>query len=150
MHTMTARSLGLNVLVGLSRARRVTEPPLVRLKVPDGMSTTLGTDAVGVPEELGRRVMARLPRMGCVYADGGRWWWIVPTGSDIALEWPAPALYAPGALVPDTHRHPHLLHRPDGVAPYTPPIPLYVALCRLTDTVPAWSRPVKTTRQDAG
>jgi hypothetical protein len=37
---------------------------------------------------------------------------------------------------------PGLIHRPDGTVPYTPPIPLYLALCRLTNTTPTWSRPV--------
>ncbi len=83
--------------------------------------------------------MPRLPRVGCVYADGSHWWWIVPSDSDYALPWPSPAHYAPGALVPATAR---LIHRPEGTVPYTPPIPLYLALCRVTGTAPDWSHAV--------
>lgn len=74
-----------------------------------------------------------------VYADDAYWWWIVPSDSDYALPWPAPAQYAPGALVRGTAR---LIHRPGGTAPYTPPIPLYLALCRATGTTPDWSRTI--------
>lgn len=49
--------------------------------------------------------------------------------SDVALEWPMPSYYSPGALLPETDAAPVLLHCPDGDAPYTPPIPLYLALC---------------------
>ncbi|CAM5522434.1 putative protein OS=Streptomyces tendae OX=1932 GN=GUR47_12610 PE=4 SV=1 [Streptomyces tendae] len=80
--------------------------------------------------------------MGCVYADETHWWWIVPSNSDYALEWPAPARYATGAVVPGGADIPALLHRSDGTVPYTPPIPLYLALCRLTNTTPTWSRTV--------
>ncbi|EFG65451.1 hypothetical protein [Streptomyces sp. SPB074] len=147
MHTWTAGSLSLDTLASLSRGRfprAAARTPLVRLTVPSGMTTSMGVDAVGVPEALARRVMGRLPRMGCVFADGGRWWWIVPSGSDVALEWPAPAHYAAGALVPDARKEPRLVHQPSGKAPYTPPIPLYVTLCRLTDTLPPWSRSAPT------
>lgn len=53
-----------------------------------------------------------------------------------------PAHYATGAVVPDVPELPELIHRPHGTLPYTPPIPLYLALCRVTGTAPAWSRPV--------
>ncbi|MEU2332193.1 hypothetical protein ABZ770_10945 [Streptomyces sp. NPDC006654] len=130
--------LGLDTLVRLQRARRPgsgTGPR--RLPVPEGMTAPLGSDAVAVPAGLGPLVAPRLPRVGCVYADGTRWWWIVPADSDDALGWPAPALYSPGAALPGDAR---LIHRPRGTLPYTPPIPLYLALCRVTGTTPEWSR----------
>ncbi|MGV9963611.1 hypothetical protein ACWDU3_06755 [Streptomyces olivaceus] len=135
------RTLGLDTMVRLQRGRRAPGTPL-RLPVPDGMTAPLGCDAVAVPARLGPLVLPRLPRVGCVYADEAHWWWIVPSDSDYALEWPAPARYAAGAVLPDAPRLPRLIHRPDGTVPYTPPIPLYLALCRLTDTTPTWSRPV--------
>ncbi|BDH04346.1 MULTISPECIES: hypothetical protein [Streptomyces] len=130
--------LGLDTLVRLGRDRpapdRAPGPP-----VPEGMTAPLGCDAVAMPDRLAALIVPRLPRVGCVYADGGRWWWIVPADSDYALPWPAPAEYAPGAPVPATA---HLLRRPAGTIPYTPPIPLYLALCRVTGTTPDWSRPL--------
>ncbi|MDQ0683084.1 hypothetical protein QFZ56_002047 [Streptomyces achromogenes] len=116
--------------------------PPRRLAVPEGMTAPLGCDAVSVPARLGPPLMSRLPRIGCVYADQAHWWWLVPADSDYALEWPAPAQYTTGALLTDSPQVPGLLHRPDGTLPYTPPIPLYLALCRLTGTTPSWSRPI--------
>ncbi|CAL9414147.1 hypothetical protein [Streptomyces sp. enrichment culture] len=135
------RPLGLDTMVRLQRGRRAPGTPL-RLPVPDGMTAPLGCDAVAVPARLGPLVLPRLPRVGCVYADDAHWWWIVPSDSDYALEWPAPSRYATGAALPDAPGLPDLIHRPDGTVPYTPPIPLYLALCRLTNTTPTWSRPV--------
>ncbi|MFE0796435.1 hypothetical protein [Streptomyces mutabilis] len=135
------RPLGLDTLLRLQRRMDAPGTPQ-RLPVPDGMTAPLGCDAVAVPARFGPLVMPRLPRVGCVYADDAHWWWIVPSDSDYALEWPAPARYATGAVVPDTPDVPGLIHRPDGTVPYTPPIPLYLALCRLTDTTPTWSRSV--------
>ncbi|WP_329340391.1 hypothetical protein OG866_32960 [Streptomyces sp. NBC_00663] len=131
----------LDTLVRLRRGLHTPVAPR-RLLVPDGMTAPLGCDAVAVPARFGPLVMPRLPRVGCVYADEAHWWWIVPSDSDYALEWPAPARYATGAIVPDTPGTPGLIHKPEGTVPYTPPIPLYLALCRLTGTTPAWSRPV--------
>ncbi|MER6330005.1 hypothetical protein ABT298_11905 [Streptomyces sp. NPDC001034] len=128
----------MDTLVRLQR-RRPAADPLHRLQVPDGMTVPLGCDAVGVPGRLGPLVVSRLPRLGCVYADDAHWWWIVPSDSDYALPWPAPAQYAPGALVKGAAR---LVHRPGGTVPYTPPIPLYLALCRATGTTPDWSRTI--------
>ncbi|KUO22805.1 hypothetical protein [Streptomyces dysideae] len=130
--------LSLDTLVRLGRGLRTPGTPR-RLAVPDGMTAPLGCDAVAMPARFGPLVLPRLPRVGCVYADDTHWWWIVPSDSDYALEWPAPTQYATGALVPDI---PRLIHRPDGTLPYTPPIPLYLALCRVTGTTPSWSRQV--------
>ncbi|MFQ6146840.1 hypothetical protein ACLMNJ_27840 [Streptomyces seoulensis] len=116
-----------------------------RLPLPAGMTVPLGFDAVAVPAHLGPSLMPRLPRVGCVYADETHWWWIVPADSDYALRWPDAAHYATGAVLPDAphpDRLPTLVHRPSGTVPYTPPIPLYLALCRVTGTTPVWSRPV--------
>jgi hypothetical protein len=135
------RPLGLDTLVRLQRGLHDPGTPR-RLPVPDGMTAPLGCDAVAVPAPLGPQVLPRLPRVGCVYADAAHWWWIVPSDSDYALEWPAPARYATGAVLLDAPGVPGLIHRPDGTVPYTPPIPLYLALCRLTNTTPTWSRPV--------
>lgn len=128
--------LSLDSLVRLRRGMRSAAVPR-RLPVPDGMTVPLGCDAVAVPARFGPLVLPRLPRVGCVYADDVHWWWIVPSDSDYALEWPAAVRYATGAVVLDT---PRLIHRPDGTVPYTPPIPLYLALCRVMGTTPTWSR----------
>ncbi|MEU8590309.1 hypothetical protein AB0C59_25395 [Streptomyces sp. NPDC048664] len=138
---VTTPVLALDSLVRLGRARR-TPTVSRRLALPAGMTSPLGCDAVAVPAHHGPLLLSRLPRAGCVYADRGEWWWIVPRGSDVVLDWPAPAHYAPGAFVPESLDAPELIHRPAGTAPYTPPIPLYVALCHLTGTAPAWSRPL--------
>lgn len=137
-----ARTMSLNTLVHLQRGRHTPAAPPRRLPVPEGMTAPMGCDAVAVPARFGPLVLPRLPRVGCVYADEAHWWWLVPSDSDYALEWPAPARYDTGALVPDAPRLPDLIHRPDCTVPYTPPIPLYLAVCRLTDTAPSWSRPV--------
>jgi hypothetical protein len=141
----TAQVLTLDSLVRLGRARRMSRPASRRLPLPDDMTVPLGCDAVAVPARYGPLLLPRLPRVGCVYADRTDWWWIVPCDSDVALDWPAPGRYVPGALVPDAPDTPGLIHRPgaDGAdVPYTPPIPLYLALCRVTGTPPAWSRPL--------
>ncbi|MFJ1970625.1 hypothetical protein ACIO93_18310 [Streptomyces sp. NPDC087903] len=141
-----AQVLALDTLVRLRRGLHTPAAHTVgtprRLPVPDGMTAPLGCDAVATPARLGPLLMPRLPRVGCVYADEAHWWWIVPSDSDYALEWPTPARYVTGAVVPDAPAVPPLIHKPDGTLPYTPPIPLYLALCRLTDTTPTWSRPV--------
>ncbi|MGV9901539.1 hypothetical protein ACWDU8_03355 [Streptomyces sp. NPDC003388] len=136
------RRLGLDTLVRLGRHRQTPVPVPAQVRrpaVPEGMTAPLGCDAVAVPDRLGPLIVPRLPRVGCVYADETHWWWIVPSDSDYALPWPAPAHYAAGAPVPGTAR---LINRPEGTVPYTPPIPLYLALCRVTGTTPDWSRAV--------
>ncbi|MGW1891882.1 hypothetical protein ACWCP6_16730 [Streptomyces sp. NPDC002004] len=144
MGVLTPHALSLGTLAGLAAHRRRTHGvPCARLPLPPGMSDPLGRDAVAVPAAYGPALLARLPHAGCVYSDGVHWWWIVPADSDVALPWPAPAHYATGAVVADGDRQPRLIHRPGGgTMPYTPPIPLYLALCRMTGTTPAWSRPV--------
>ncbi|MHC3468624.1 hypothetical protein ACYF6T_07915 [Streptomyces sp. 7R007] len=135
------QAMSLDTLVRLRRGLH-TPRSVRRLQVPEGMTAPLGCDAVAVPARFGPLVLPRLPRVGCVYADEAHWWWLVPSDSDYALEWPAPAQYAAGAVVPDAPAVPGLIHKPDGTLPYTPPIPLYLALCRVTGTTPTWSRPV--------
>ncbi|WP_328882358.1 hypothetical protein [Streptomyces sp. NBC_00299] len=130
--------LSLDTLVRLRRDMPTRGAPR-RLPVPDGMTAPLGFDAVAVPARYGPLIMPRLPRVGCVYADESHWWWIVPSDSDYALEWPASVRYLTGAVALDT---PRLIHRPDGTVPYTPPIPLYLALCRITGTTPTWQRQI--------
>jgi hypothetical protein len=132
------QSMGLDTLV---RIRREQDPSgdvggAPRLPVPEGMTAPLGCDAVAVPARFGPVIVPRLPRVGCVYTDGDRWWWLVPSDSDHDLAWPAPGLYVPGAPVPRAAR---LIHRPEGTVPYTPPIPLYLALCRVLGAAPDWS-----------
>ncbi|MGW7403764.1 hypothetical protein ACWGI9_08500 [Streptomyces sp. NPDC054833] len=129
---------GLDTLVRLRR-EQATSGATGRLPLPAGMTAPLGCDAVAIPSRFGPLIVPRLPRVGCVYADEAHWWWIVPSDSDYALPWPAPAHYAPGAPIPEAAR---LLNRPDGTVPYTPPIPLYLTLCRVTGTTPDWSRPI--------
>ncbi len=114
-----------------------------RLPIPAELPTSLGYDAVGMPEEYGRRVMDSLSRVGCVYADDQRWWWIVPAGSDIDVTWPPFTRYALGGYLPGTAQarpaRPRLIHHPRGGSPYTPPIPLYVITCHIAGIAPRWS-----------
>ncbi|MFD4525338.1 hypothetical protein ACFWP7_15725 [Streptomyces sp. NPDC058470] len=133
--------LSLDTLVRLKRAQRAPGPTR-RLPVPQDMTVPLGCDAVSVPARFGPLLLPRLPRVGCVYADRANWWWIVPSDSDVALDWPAPAYYATGAVLPDAPDTPGLIHKPAGTVPYTPPIPLYLAVCRVMGTTPVWSRPI--------
>ena len=97
--------LTMNTLVRVGRHLSHTPGAPARLPVPDGMTVPLGCDAVAVPARLGPLLMPRLPRVGCVYADDTHWWWLVPADSDYAVEWPAPAQYATGAVLPDTPPH---------------------------------------------
>lgn len=120
------------------------ESRLTRLRLPATLPATLGHDAVGVPARFGARLAGRLPRGGCVFADGGWWWWIVPAGSDLGLQWPLPAQYARNALVPAVR--PRLIRLPEGGSPYTPPIPLYLMTCQLTGVAPRWPAAAGTSR----
>ena len=139
MGVTTPSPLSLDRLVGLARRIRPREAGPTRLAMPAGMHAPLGHDTVATPAAYGPAILARLPRVGCVFGDGSTWWWIVPSDSDVALQWPAPARYVTGAVVRDARRPPHLIHHPESSVPYTPPIPLYLTLCRLTGATPAWS-----------
>ncbi|MEK8169578.1 hypothetical protein NKH77_06520 [Streptomyces sp. M19] len=59
---------------------------------------------MGLADADARRVMELLPRVGCVLADAGRWWWLVPSQSDIGIAWPPMARYEVGAFVPRPRR----------------------------------------------
>lgn len=126
--------------------RRSREPGLspgsgrVQLPLPATLSASLGCDAVGVPARYGFRLMSHLPRTGCVFADAERWWWIVPAGSDLDLDWPEQAAYARGTCVPAVR--PRLIHQPDSRTPYTPPIPLFLMVCQVTGVTPSWTQPI--------
>ncbi|KPH99291.1 hypothetical protein OK074_6103 [Actinobacteria bacterium OK074] len=119
-----------------------------RLVLPVEPPAGPGYDAVGTSSEHGERIMACLPRVGCVFADDRRWWWIVPSGSHIGVEWPPGTTYLVGAdladpswtggRTPESGR-PHLIHRPADDSPYTPPIPLYFLTCRLAGATPQWT-----------
>jgi hypothetical protein len=131
--------------------------PPDRLPLPGELTASLGYDAVGTTREHGERIMKCLPRVGCVFADDLRWWWIVPAGSHIGVTWPPATSYAVEARVgpygdPAAHGcrrdpswsgprpgRPRLIHHPDGDSPYTPPIPLYFLACRLAGSTPHWS-----------
>ncbi|MGC9436825.1 hypothetical protein [Streptomyces sp. WG5] len=120
-------------------------PGPASLTLPTGLRADLGHDAVSTSQEHGERILAGLPRAGCVFADQGRWWWIVPSGSDIGVTWPHgthyvvgdPSWTRPRPAVRPTG--PRLVHGPDGNSPYTAPIPLYFLACRLTGVAPHWS-----------
>ncbi|MGV9895104.1 hypothetical protein [Streptomyces tendae] len=100
---------------------------------------------MGTSASHGERILARLPRAGCVFADEGRWWWIVPSGSDIGVAWPAGTHYVVGdpswtrARPGGRAAGPRLVHGPDGDSPYTAPIPLYFLVCRFAGVPPRWS-----------
>ncbi|WP_309140554.1 hypothetical protein [Streptomyces sp. PKU-EA00015] len=123
---------------------RHQEAGLTRLVLPDSLPAELGCDAVGVPARFGFRLLGRMPRSGCVFADSQWWWWIVPAGSDLDLLWPLPAHYARGARVPGDR--PRLIRGPNGPSPYTPPIPLYLTACQLTGAAPKWPTAVGSAR----
>ncbi|GAA4798761.1 hypothetical protein [Streptomyces ziwulingensis] len=121
-----------------------------RLRLPARLAADLGYDAVGLPREHGERMLHSLPRVGCVFADDRRWWWIVPSGSQIGVEWPPTARYAVGARLTDPSwtrtqgarpeaQRPGLLHAPRAGSPYTPPLPLYFLTCRLAGSAPRWT-----------
>ncbi|MEV4330929.1 hypothetical protein AB0K02_10350 [Streptomyces sp. NPDC049597] len=120
------------------------EAGLTRLVLPDSLPAALGGDAVGVPARFGFRLLGRTPRPGCVFADSRWWWWIVPAGSDLDLLWPLPAHYARGAWVPGDR--PRLIRGPDGLSPYTPPLPLYLMACQLTGAAPRWPARIPSAR----
>lgn len=118
-----------------------------RLQLPPALRTERAYDAVGVAERHGPGVMALLPRAGCVLAGAGRWWWIVPPQSDVGVSWPAPAVYAVGAMVtgppgwrtgPTGTEEPGVVHWPGDGEPYTHPLLLHIAVCAAAGVSPAW------------
>ncbi|MZG13009.1 hypothetical protein GTY44_05815 [Streptomyces sp. SID5914] len=130
---------------GTVRPPRRHRPGPAPLSLPAGLRVGLGHDAVGTSASHGERILARLPRAGCVFADEGRWWWIVPSGSDIGVAWPAGTHYVVGdpswtrARPGGRAAGPRLVHGPDGDSPYTAPIPLYFLVCRFAGVPPRWS-----------
>ncbi|GAA1720693.1 hypothetical protein [Streptomyces yatensis] len=118
-----------------------------RLQLPPALRTDRAYDAVGIAERHGPGVMDLLPRAGCVLARAGRWWWIVPPQSDIGVNWPAPAVYAVGAMVtgppgrwtgPTGAEEPGVVHWPGDGEPYTHPLLLHIAVCAAAGVSPAW------------
>ncbi|WP_147255646.1 hypothetical protein [Streptomyces sp. PT12] len=124
---------------------RVSTHLYLPVTMPDGRSG----DAVGVSEEHGRSIMTSLPRAGAVFATGFQWWWVVPSESQVGLMWPSTARYWTGACRPGPQRRgrlprlaPRLIHWPDDDAtPYTHPLLLYIAVCRLAGVPPVLSSP---------
>ncbi|UED88084.1 hypothetical protein [Streptomyces profundus] len=105
----------------------------------------LDGDVVEVPEEHGRRVLAGLPRPGAIFGIGPSWWWSVPPGSQTGLHWPEPVRYLTDVRLPVTATPewageglwtPQLVHWPGHGAPYTHPLLLFIALCRLAGVDP--------------
>ncbi len=120
--------------------RRIRVPAAPRF--PSGP----GCDVVEIAAEYGELILGSLPSSGCVLAEGERWSWIVPPGSDIDVTWPAIASYLPGGavLVPADEPVPReeadghsVVHWPEGGAPYTHPILLYFAACCVAGVQPA-------------
>ncbi|MDT0346390.1 hypothetical protein [Streptomyces litchfieldiae] len=141
----------------MDRLRIDAAPPVTapvfrpgRLHLPVTTPDALGGDAVGVSEEHGRSIMNSLPRAGAVFAVSGHWWWIVPSESQVGLNWPTTARYWPGACLPGplaasaavgrTGRSvARLVHWPEDAAPYTHPLLLFIAVCRLAGVSPVSS-----------
>ncbi|MET7901484.1 hypothetical protein [Streptomyces sp. NPDC005336] len=125
-----------------------SEPGGRRLQLPPALRAGREYDAVGVAERHGSRVMDLLPRAGCVLADAGRWWWIVPPQSDVGVTWPPLARYAVGAQVTGASEgrtgrageEPRLVHWPRDNEPYTHPLLLHIAVCAAAGISPAWPR----------
>lgn len=59
--------------------------------------------------------------------------------SDLDLDWPEQVTYARDAAVPGGR--PRLIHSPDALTPYTPPIPLFLMVCQVTGVAPSWAAP---------
>jgi len=119
----------------------------LRIRVPStsGLPSGLGCDVVETSAECGMKILGCLPNSGCVLAHGDRWSWIVPSGSDIDVTWPAITRYhVDGAvLVPHYGVRPHpaggdsVVHWPDQAVPYTHPLLLYFAACCIAGVQPA-------------
>lgn len=105
----------------------------------------LGCDVVETSAEHGMRILGCLPSSGCVLTNGRQWSWIVPTGSDIDVEWPSTTRYLVDAAVlvptyetrPDAPGGHSVIHLPDQAVPYTHPILLYFAACCIAGVQPA-------------
>ncbi|MEW2517147.1 hypothetical protein [Actinacidiphila alni] len=117
-----------------------------RIAVPTvgGFPPGLGCDVVETSAEHGLRILDCLPSSGCVLARGRQWSWIVPTGSDIDVQWPPATRYLPDAAVLVSAYEPRaagathsLVHLPDQGVPYTHPILLYFAACCISGVQPA-------------
>lgn len=143
-------TLPLDLLARLSKERATrrpragTEPAPLRLPVPQGFNAPLGHDAVGVDAAYGERIRRSLPRVGCIYAQRGTWWWLVPAQAEIGLDWRPVADYSVGALIAPERGDgdlPRLLHLPKDTVPYTHPLLLYIAACRAVGVEPVWSKP---------
>ncbi|MFI1094030.1 hypothetical protein [Streptomyces sp. NPDC020917] len=118
-----------------------------RIEVPTSAGFPAGTacDVVETSAEHGLRILDCLPNSGCVLTHGDQWSWIVPTGSDIDVEWPSIARYLAGAAVAAPEGEARAggaggrgrLHLPDRQVPYTHPILLYFAVCTIAGVQPA-------------
>ncbi|MEE4542449.1 hypothetical protein V2S66_10800 [Streptomyces sp. V4-01] len=117
----------------------------LRVPVPPGFPSGARCDVVETSARHGLRVLGRLPGAGCVLADGDRWYWAVPTGSDVDVAWPQPARYLVDAalLVPSRDLgcgepgDREVVHPSGHRAPYTHPILLYFAVCCVAGVRPA-------------
>lgn len=116
------------------------------LDLPAALPAGLGCDAVEMSEQHGQQIIHGLPRVGAVFAGGGRWWWIVPPESHIGLTWPGTVRYCIDATAPLTGPPPavrrsagpppRLIHWTDRAEPYTHPLLLYIAACQLAGVPP--------------
>ncbi|SEG57114.1 hypothetical protein SAMN05216223_106319 [Actinacidiphila yanglinensis] len=131
------------------RDRYGDDPPATRrrIRVPatSGFPAGLSCDVVETSAEHGLRILETLPSSGRVFTRGSRWSWIVPTGSDIDVEWPSTTRYLVDAAVlvpaydpedggPDGYGR---VHASDQDVPYTHPILLYFAVCCIAGVQPA-------------
>lgn len=119
-----------------------------RIEVPSaaGFTSGHGCDVVETSAEHGSRILGILPSPGYVLADGDRWSWIVPTGSNIDVAWPPIAAYFIDAAVLVPHYGPRptdsgghrVIHWPEqeSAVPYTHPILLYFAVCCIAGIQP--------------
>jgi hypothetical protein len=125
---------------GAPSARRLLQVP-----TSAGFPAGLVCDVVETSAEHGLRILDCLPNSGCVLTDGHQWSWIVPTGSDIDVEWPPTTRYLADAAVLVSPREPRTDGLPaagrirprDHDVPYTHPILLYFAACGLAGVKPA-------------
>lgn len=125
--------------------RRIRVPSTPGFSSGPGLSSGPGCDVVETSAEYGMRILGCLPSSGCVLANGKRWSWIVPSGSNIDVRWPPTARYLVDAAVLVPYRGPRpkeagshsVVHWPEQAVPYTHPILLYFATCCLAGVKPA-------------